>query len=85
MKPIYGSLLTCFLQLVYILELLHFLLLFIITTLAPGVIVYDAACLLHAYCLNRDPLFFKDTKFLCDVFHWKNHTGISYTMPLLPY
>jgi hypothetical protein len=45
--------------------------------LAPKIIVYDNACNLHSYCLNRDPLFFKETKFLVDRFHWKNHRGIK--------
>ena len=38
-------------------------------------IVYDNACGLHAYCLNRDPNFFKNTRFLVDRFHYSNHTG----------
>ena len=42
---------------------------------APSTVIYDFACSLHAYCLNRDPIFFKDTRFLVDRFHWGNHTG----------
>ena len=42
---------------------------------APQYIVYDNACGLHTYCLNRDPNFFKTTKFLVDRFHWSNHRG----------
>ncbi len=45
------------------------------TISAPKVIIYDNACALHNYCLNRDPEFFKDTTFLVDRFHWKNHTS----------
>ena len=44
--------------------------------LAPKVIIYDNACNLHTYALNRDPLFFRYTKFVVDRFHWKNHTGL---------
>ncbi|XP_066935338.1 uncharacterized protein [Clytia hemisphaerica] len=49
---------------------------------APDYIVYDNNCSLHSYCLNRDPLFFRWTKFLIDRFHWKNHTacGTGYCM-----
>ena len=45
---------------------------------APDVIIYDNACNLHAYCLNRNPKFFQKTRFLADRFHWPNHTGMSY-------
>lgn len=44
---------------------------------APDIIVYDNACQLHTYCLNRDPVFFKFVKFLIDRFHWKGHCGCS--------
>ncbi|XP_066910086.1 uncharacterized protein [Clytia hemisphaerica] len=49
---------------------------------SPRYIVYDNNCSLHAYCLNRDPVFFRETKFLVDRFHWKNHTacGTGYCM-----
>ena len=43
--------------------------------LAPEFCVYDNACNLHDYCLNRQPSFFANTKFLVDRLHWKNHTG----------
>jgi len=36
---------------------------------APKIVIYDNACSLHAYCLNRDPLYFKDTMFMVDRFH----------------
>ena len=42
---------------------------------APDCIIYDNSCNLQSYCLNRDPGFFKNTMFLVDRFHWKNHTG----------
>ncbi|KAJ8334576.1 hypothetical protein SKAU_G00402150 [Synaphobranchus kaupii] len=43
----------------------------------PEMVFYDNCCRLHAYCLNRDPVFFKNTWFLIDRLHWKNHTGCS--------
>ncbi len=42
---------------------------------APSTVIYDNACNLHNYVLNRAPYFFKDTWFLIDRFHWRNHTG----------
>lgn len=42
---------------------------------APKLIVYDNACNLHNYCLNRDPVFFRDSWFVVDRFHWCNHVG----------
>ena len=44
---------------------------------APVVIIYDNACKLHQYCLNREPLFFKNTLFVVDRFHWKGHVGCT--------
>ena len=44
--------------------------------LATELVIYDNSCRLHEYCLNRDPAFFKNTKFVVDKFHWKNHSGI---------
>ena len=49
---------------------------YVILIIAPKVIIYDNACNLHNYCLNRDPLFFMDTWFLVDRLHWSNHTGM---------
>lgn len=40
---------------------------------APAVIVYDFACKLYEYCMNRDPAFFMKTQFLVDRFHLNNH------------
>ncbi|XP_063427966.1 uncharacterized protein LOC134711349 isoform X2 [Mytilus trossulus] len=42
---------------------------------APKLIIYDNACNLHQYCLNRDPVFFQHSWFLVDRFHWCNHVG----------
>lgn len=44
---------------------------------APKVIVYDNACKLHQYALLREPVFFKNTLFLVDKFHWKGHMACS--------
>lgn len=44
---------------------------------APKVVVYDFACSLQEYCLNRAPGFFRDTAFLVDRFHWWNHKACS--------
>jgi hypothetical protein len=46
-------------------------------TKAPQVIIYDFACNLQEYCLNRAPSFFKNTLFVIDKFHWGNHTSCS--------
>ena len=45
-------------------------------SLAPSIVIYDNACNLRQYVLNREPEFFKHTKFLVDRFHWGNHKGI---------
>ncbi|KAI6648096.1 hypothetical protein LOD99_11905 [Oopsacas minuta] len=39
----------------------------------PQIIIYDNACNLHNTCIIREPKLFKDTTFLVDRFHWKNH------------
>ena len=44
----------------------------------PKLIVYDFACSLEEYCLNRDPWWFRDTMFAIDRFHWKNHRSYAY-------
>ncbi|XP_069105019.1 uncharacterized protein [Argopecten irradians] len=53
---------------------------------APSLVVYDNACNLHTYCLNRDPLFFKDTQFRVDALHFRNHKacGPSYELKGYP-
>ena len=43
--------------------------------IAPAMVIYDNACNLLSYCLNREPDFFRTTWFLVDRFHWHNHTG----------
>lgn len=42
---------------------------------APKHMFYDFACQLSEYCHNREPEFFKDTRFWHDIFHSFNHTG----------
>ena len=39
--------------------------------------VYDNACKLYVYYLNREPALYKDTCFFVDRFHWKGHVGCS--------
>ena len=43
----------------------------------PKAIVYDNACHLHIYCLNREPQRFQNTLFLVDRFHWRGHVRCS--------
>ena len=44
----------------------------------PSVIVYDNACKLHAYVLNREPARFAKTRFYVDRLHFrKGHTGCT--------
>lgn len=45
----------------------------------PTLIIYDNACNLLTYCLNREPEFFKDTKFAVDAFHYAHHTNCNMT------
>lgn len=44
---------------------------------APELIVYDNCCNLAAYCLNNEPLFFRNTKFSIDAFHYHHHTNCN--------
>lgn len=41
----------------------------------PELVIYDFACALEEYCLNRDPHWFRNTKFVIDRFHWKTNTA----------
>ncbi|GAA95530.1 uncharacterized protein L969DRAFT_101633 [Mixia osmundae IAM 14324] len=41
---------------------------------APKVVIYDYACALGPYCMQREPEYFKDTLFLIDEMHSKSHT-----------
>lgn len=41
---------------------------------APELIVYDNACNLHNFFLNREPVFFKDTRFNVDASHYLGHS-----------
>lgn len=40
---------------------------------APDEVFYDFACSLQEYCLNREPDFWKNTRFWHDVFHGFSH------------
>ncbi|CAG2192478.1 unnamed protein product [Mytilus edulis] len=55
-------------------------------TRAPKLVIYDNACSLHAYCLNRDPVFFSNTTFRVDALHFKNHKacGPGYELKRYP-
>jgi len=44
---------------------------------APDIVVYDFACGLMEYCLNRAPDYFKYCRFVVDRFHIDNHVGCS--------
>jgi hypothetical protein len=52
----------------------------------PRLIVYDNNCHAHAYFLNREPQFVKDTTFLIDKIHFKGHVGccIGYDIAAYP-
>jgi len=41
------------------------------------VVIYDNACNLHEYCMNREPYLFRKTKFHVDRLHFKNHKKCS--------
>lgn len=43
----------------------------------PENIIYDNACKLHLYCLRREPLLFRNTRFLVDRLHWANHSACA--------
>jgi hypothetical protein len=48
--------------------------------------VYDFACALHEYFLNRSPAYIKYTQFCVDRIHWFNHRwcGSGYNLSLYP-
>ncbi|XP_062341606.1 uncharacterized protein LOC134039632 [Osmerus eperlanus] len=52
----------------------------------PKIVIYDNACQLQTYCLRRDPGFFRETWFLVDRLHWRNHSGcnIGYNLDSYP-
>ena len=41
------------------------------------IIIYDNACNLMMYCLRREPVFFKNSIFLIDRFHFDNHVNCT--------
>jgi hypothetical protein len=45
----------------------------------PKTIIYDNACNLSEYCMNRAPHLFMNSKFLVDAFHYGGHTNCSYS------
>lgn len=40
---------------------------------APEVVFYDNACQMSEYCLNREPAFFRNSRFFHDCFHGFSH------------
>ena len=52
---------------------------------APSVVVYDFACGLMDYCLNRAPEYFKHCRFVVDKFHERNHEGCSEAMRMVQF
>ena len=44
----------------------------------PKLIIYDNACKLHLYCLKREPMRFRNSRFMVDRLHFrKGHIGCS--------
>ncbi|XP_063419439.1 uncharacterized protein LOC134702470 [Mytilus trossulus] len=52
---------------------------------APKLVIYDNACSLQAYCLNRDANFFLETQFRVDGLHFKNHKACGPSFELKSY
>ena len=70
-----GSLFT-----ILIFSTLTWILLQILSTrfsCAPKLLVYDNCCNLFKYCMSRTPWLFKDTRFVVDRFHYRDHVGCS--------
>ena len=52
----------------------------------PKIIVYDNACKLHAYVLNREPKRFQNSRFHVDRLHFRvGHVGCSIGYDLRTY
>ncbi|KAL8277421.1 hypothetical protein RQP46_010143 [Phenoliferia psychrophenolica] len=51
---------------------------------APLIIIYDFACQLAQYCMVREPLFFKNSRFYVDELHAHGHTSCSSACFLAP-
>ena len=47
----------------------------ILTVAGSAVFVYDNGCNHAHYCLNREPMFFRDTQQLIDAMHYRGHTN----------
>ncbi|XP_069109578.1 uncharacterized protein [Argopecten irradians] len=52
---------------------------------APNFVIYDNACGLHNYCLNREPYHFRNTWFLVDRLHYRSHKLCSRGYKLADY
>lgn len=51
---------------------------------APQVVIYDYACQLAAYCMVREPEYWKKTSFLVDELHARGHSNCSPAAFLAP-
>jgi hypothetical protein len=54
-----------------------FELLYLFFNEGPKRVVYDNACNLLAYILNRDPAWARDLRVFIDALHFKGHTGCA--------
>ena len=45
----------------------------------PAIVIYDNACNVCAYAMNRNPSLFRDTQFLSDALHFPAHTNCAPT------
>ena len=44
---------------------------------APSIVIYDHACDLHKYSMQREPKFFAETQFVVDKLHYGGHEDCS--------
>ena len=52
---------------------------------APREVYYDFSCQLEEYCLNREPKFWRESRFHHDIFHGFSHQcGIVYNSKRIP-
>jgi hypothetical protein len=52
---------------------------------APEVVIHDFACSLADYCLSREPMYFKNTLFVVDKFHSRNHKACTQSSKMETY
>jgi hypothetical protein len=51
----------------------------------PKLVIYDNACKLHAFALKREPVRFKNTRFMIDRMHARGHIGCSLAYDMRSY